>query len=229
MIVEIETAMHRHGLDPRDLTAADLESVTFEGWAVHLPANGSLVEARRLAATGDSIRRGPIWVSHLSVDDFRDFRATYTDARMRVGTRLWLGDKSSYATTGTVLDVHPIKRGQELGYHHVKAPRDGWILVVAGGTAHGVAMTAPTPQRSLRQRGVTVTQGLLDAMGRSLSPFTIGGAKRAFAEPPHMHSSMIFVPGPDPLAAVGDEIPVTVRMTTVRPDQTVLTTPTRSS
>ena len=47
----------------------------------------------------------------------------------------------------------------------------------------------------------------------------IGGRKRAFAEPPHMHSSMVFVPGPDAGVRVGDEVPVTTRMTTVTPDE----------
>ena len=79
-------------------------------------------------------------------------------------------------------------------------------------------MAAPVPQRSLRQRGVTVAQGVLDAVGRTLSPYEIGGKKRSFAEPPHMHSSMIFVPGPTCPVAVGDRIPVTTRMTTVTVD-----------
>lgn len=218
VIVEIETDMHRHGLDPRDLTAEHFGELTFEGWAVHLPSRGLLVEARRLAATGVSVRPAPVWVSHLSVADYAQFAREY-DARMRVGTRLWLGDKGAYRTTATVLDVHPVKRGQEFGYHSVKAPKDGHLVIVSGGTAHGVALAAPTPQRSLRQRGVTAAQGVLDALGRSLSPFTIQGRKRAFAEPPHMHSSMVFVPGPTPPAQVGDVVPVTTRMTTVTPDE----------
>lgn len=219
VIVEIETAMHRHGLDPRTLTAEDFGGLWFEGWAIHLPAEGSLVEANRLAQTGLATRTGPIWASHLSVDDHRTLAATLgVPTYLRVGTRLWLGDKQAYRTTATVLDVHPIKRGVALGYHGVPAPKDGFIVVASGGTAHGVAMAAPVPQRSLRQRGVTVAQGLLDAVGRTLSPYAIAGKKRSFAEPPHMHSSMIFVPGPDPLVKVGDEIPVTTRMTTVVTD-----------
>lgn len=220
VLVEMETSMHRHGLDPRELTERDFGPVTFEGWTLHLPSNGSLEEAKRLAGAGLGLRRGPVWVSHLSVTDYRMLRtALGVRTHLRVGTRLWLGDKGAYATSASVLDVHRITAGSLLGYHGVKAPRDGWIVIVSGGTAHGVAMSAPTPQRSLRQRGVTVAQGMLDAMGRSLSPFTIGGRKRAFAEPPHMHSSMVFVPGADAPAQVGDEVPVTTRMTTVTVDE----------
>lgn len=220
VIVEIETSMHRHGLDPRDLTDRDFGALTFEGWAIHLPARGSLEEAKRLAAAGLAVRRAPVWVSHLTVTDYRVLRtALGVRTHLRVGTRLWLGEKRAYRTTATVLDVHRIRRGAPLGYHGVRAPRDGWIVIASGGTAHGLAMTAPTPQRSLRQRGVTVAQGVLDSLGRSLSPFTIGGRKRAFAEPPHMHSSMVFVPGADAPAKVGDELPVTARMTTVTADE----------
>lgn len=221
VIVEVETSMHRHGLDPRALRADDFGELWFEGWTIHLPAEGSLEEATTLAHTALTARTGPLWVSHLSVEDLRSLAADVgVPTYLRVGTRLWLGDKEAYRTTATVLDVHPIKRGAPLGYHGVPAPKDGFIVIASGGTAHGVAMAAPVPQRSLKQRGVTVAQGVLDAVGRTLSPYTIGGKKRSFAEPPHMHSSMIFVPGADPLVEVGDELAVTTRMTTVRTDQT---------
>lgn len=218
--VEIMTAMRRHGLDPAQLDPALLDAVQFEGWTIHLPSDGSLRDALELARRGLAVRRAPLWVSHLSIDDYRSLAAEVpVTTHMRIGTRLWLGDKSAYRTTATVLDVHPIRKGERLGYHQGGAPRDGHIVIVSGGTAHGVAMAAPVPQRTLRQRGVTVAQGILEATGHSLSPYEIGGRKRAFAEPPHMHSSMIFVPGSDPLVSVGDEVPVTTRMTTVTPDE----------
>ena len=104
-----------------------------------------------------------------------------------------------------------------------RAPRDGFVIIVSGGTAHGIALAAPVPQRTLRQRGVTVAEGLLEATGRSLSPFTVAGRKRPFAEPPHMHSSMLWVAGSQPGVQVGDEVPVTCRMTTTTFDEVILT------
>lgn len=220
VLVEIKTAMHRHGLDPAQVDRLTLDALTLEGWTIHLPADGSLAAARSLALAGLAVRKGPVWVSHLSEADYRALHAELdVETHMRIGTRLWLGDRHAYRTTATVLDVHPISKGAPLGYHQVKAPKNGFILIISGGTAHGVAMAAPVPQRSLRQRGVTVLEGLLDAAGRTLSPFEVGGRKRSFAEPPHMHSSMIFVPGSAPLAQVGDEVPVTTRMTTVTTDE----------
>ena len=45
-----------------------------------------------------------------------------------------------------------------------------------------------------RQRAVSVAKGGLEATGRSLSPFVVGGKQRWFVEPPHMQVSMVFVP-----------------------------------
>ena len=220
VIVELLTSMRRHGLLPEDASRVSLDGLTLEGWAIHLPATGSLDEARRLAAAPQA--EAPFWLSHLSLENYRRFAEdSPVPTRMRVGTRLWLGDTQAYRTTATVLDVHRIGKGSTLGYHQAKAPRDGFIVIVSGGTAHGVALAAPVPQRSLRQRLVTVAEGMLSATGQALSPFTLKGKKRPFAEPPHMHSSMLFVAGEDPLVEVGDEVDVTVRMTTTTPDEIV--------
>ncbi|RMB61396.1 alanine racemase [Tessaracoccus antarcticus] len=221
--LEIQTSMHRHGMLGSDLPL-DLGTLQFEGWSIHLPSEGSLKEATALASMALSCRRGAIWMSHLSVADYRVLRTSVgVQTRMRIGTRLWLGAPSALETTATVLDVHRISRGERLGYHQTKAPRDGFIVIVSGGTAHGIALAAPVPQRSLRQRGVTVAEGLMAAAGRTLSPFTIAGRKRPFAEPPHMHSSMLWMTGAEPGVEVGDEIPVTCRMTTTSFDEVILT------
>lgn len=220
VIVEILTSMRRHGILPDEASRLSLDGVNLEGWAIHLPATGSLEEALRLAHAPHA--EAPFWLSHLSVDDYRSFAEdSPVPTRMRVGTRLWLGDKQAYRTTATVLDVHRVSRGTSLGYHQSKAPSDGFIVVVSGGTAHGVALAAPVPQRNARQRLITVAEGVLSATGQALSPFSLGGKKRPFAEPPHMHSSMLFVAGKSPLVKVGDEVDVTVRMTTTTPDEIV--------
>ena len=65
--------------------------------------------------------------------------------RLRVGTRLWLGERSALRAAGTVLAVHPTPQGQSAGYHQRRGPRDGYVVVVSGGTSHGVALTAPRP------------------------------------------------------------------------------------
>ena len=115
--------------------------------------------------------------------------------------------------TATVLDVHEVERGDGFGYRHRTAPKAGHVLVVSGGTAHGIGLEAPLGEASLRGRAATLARGGLDAAGFVRSPFSIDGKQRLFAEPPHMQASMLFLPHGARVPAVGDEIDVRVRFT----------------
>jgi hypothetical protein len=84
-----------------------------------------------------------------------------------------------------------------------------------------VALEAPSAAASVRQRAVAAGTGVLEASGRALSPFHVGGKQRWFAEPPHMQVSLVRVPQGVVLPLVGDELDVDVRMTTVHPDLVV--------
>ena len=222
VVVELMTSMRRHGITPQEIASVDAGKLGFEGWTMHLPLKGQLSEARQLASAAVAHRRGAVWVSHLGVNDYRRLRTQLgVQTRMRMGTRLWLGAPQALRTTATVLDVHRVARGARYGYNQSRAPRDGWLVIVSGGTSHGIALSAPSPARSLRQRGVSLAQGILDAAGVSRSPFSIAGRKRPFAEPPHMHASMVFVGGASAGVEVGDEIPVTTRQTTTTCDELV--------
>ena len=137
---------------------------------------------------------------------------------LRVGTRLWLGAPGARRTTARVLDMHRVRRGERIGYWQRRMPADGWVLVVSGGTAHGIALEAPTSAATLRQRAITVASGSMQALGLALSPYTIAGRKRFFVEPPHMQSSLVFLPGAGRVA-VGDEVPVELRLTTATVDE----------
>lgn len=230
VVVEVLTSMRRHGIATTEIGRAVsmLDRVRFEGWALHLPLAGDrLAQARDLArlfvaTSGSDGHR--LWLSHLDSDDAATLATeTSADIRLRVGTALWLGDQSAYRARATVLDVHAVRRGQPYGYRQRRARRDGVLLVVAGGTAHGIALEAPTPATSLRQRAVSVATGGLEAMGVALSPYHVAGRRRWFAEPPHMQCSLIWLsPGTD-LPAVGDEIDVDVRFTTTTFDRIVWT------
>ncbi len=120
---------------------------------------------------------------------------------------------------GTVLAVHELQRGDRSGYRQRRSARDGALVVVSGGTAHGVALQAPTPAASVRQRVVAAGTGVLEAGGRSLSPFSVGGRQRWFAEPPHMQVSLVRLPAGVPVPAVGDLLPCAVRLTTATFDR----------
>ena len=160
-----------------------------------------------------------VWLSHVTDAELGWIRSkTQLPLRLRVGTRLWLGDREALTACGTVLAVHPLAPGTRVGYRQRTGPRDGTLVVVSGGTAHGIGLSAPTPAGSLRQRAVSAGTGALDAAGRALSPFSWQGKQRWFAEPPHQHHSMVWLPRGCVIPSVGEEFTAQVRYTTSRFD-----------
>lgn len=241
VVVELLTSMHRHGLASAELSAlaqvrglgevvGPLTGTHRAGWALHLPlpsagAHGDEVETwlDRIRAAG--LDSDTVFVSHLANGELAALRQRHPDLvfRPRIGTALWLGDRAAYAAHATVLDVHQVRRGDRFGYRQRKVPGNGYVVVVAGGTTHGISMQAPSHVGSMRERLKTVTQGSLEAAGRALSPYTVAGRRRWFVEPPHMQVSLLFVPSSATPPAVGDELDVNVGMTTTRFDVINLT------
>jgi alanine racemase len=230
VVLERMTSMRRHGFSARELRAAAAagRTVRIEGAALHMPmAHGDhLPEVERLmtdvVAAGLPAKR--VYVSHLTDTEMAKLGASYPDyeLRPRVGTRLWLGDRGALMVKASVLDAHPVDRGDVFGYRGRSAPKAGTILVVSGGTAHGIGLEAPPAASSLKQRAASLAKGGLDAAGFVRSPYSIGGKRRLFAEPPHMQASMLFMPHGSPVPEVGEEVDVRVRFTTTTFDRTVV-------
>jgi Alanine racemase, N-terminal domain len=232
VVVELLSPVQRFGFADRDLAEVRerLGPVRLEGFALHLPmARGDLprvaeVEAWLTRLQQAQLAAGTLWVSHLSDSELAELTARHPDItfRARVGTRLWLGDRGAAQARGTVLATHRLRRGERYGYRQRRAPRAGTLVVVGGGTSHGVALAAPTPAAGLGQRARTVASSGLEAVGRALSPFRVDGARRWFAEPPHMQVSMLWLPDGVGVPAVGSELDVDVRMTTSTFDRVVV-------
>ena len=142
--------------------------------------------------------------------------------RPRIGTGLWLGDRDALSVTATVLDVHPVERGDAFGYRGRTAPKSGHVLVVSGGTAHGIGLEAPTGEQSIKARAATLARGGMDAVGFVRSPYSIDGKQRLFAEPPHMQASMLFLPHGSRVPEVGEAVDVRVRYTATAFDRVVV-------
>lgn len=236
-VLERLTSMVRHGLAARELwsTARTLQEhpgAHLEGVAMHLPlAQGShLSQMQRLMTdvVGAELPEGAgsrtVWVSHLTDAELESLRAAYPDftLRPRIGTGLWLGDRGALRVTATVLDVHPVERGDAFGYRGRTAPKAGHLLIVSGGTAHGIGLEAPTGDLGLKGRAGTLARGGLDALGFVRSPFSIDGKQRLFAEPPHMQASMLFLPAGSRVPAVGEDVDVRVRYTATDVDYVVV-------
>lgn len=220
VVLEGETSMARHGLDRHELApaVAALGDLIVEGFAIHLPMAGdNLAEAEEWAAVLETsqLETATLFISHLTPAELAALseRRPQLRLRPRVGTRLWLGDLAALDVRATILDRHAVMRGERVGYRQRPMPRDGHVLVVAGGTSHGVGLEAPRAVAGAVERGKSLAKGGLAAAGLALSPFTIAGKQRWFAEPPHMQASMIFLPADIAPPEVGETVSVAVRFT----------------
>jgi alanine racemase len=229
VVIEGETSMARHGFDRHELAdvVASIGELQVEGFAIHLPlGSDNLAEADAWAARlrVSQLDTGTFYVSHMSPDDLDALRERHPDLaiRSRIGTALWLGRLEALSVRATVLDVHHVTRGERVGYRQRPVLRDGALLVVAGGTSHGIGLEAPRAMQSTIQRGKRLAKGGLEAAGLALSPFVIDGKHRWFAEPPHMQSSFVLLPEPARVPEPGDSVRATVRYTTTTFDSVEL-------
>jgi alanine racemase len=220
VVLEVATSMRRHGFEPTEVPAALKAAVgRVEALSIHLPlpgAENAAEFAQLIEIVGPTARAHgvtEIWVSHLSAAQINAASTDGFTVRARIGTELWLGDSGAITVEASVLDQHPTKRGDAYGYRRRTARASGHILIVSGGTAHGIGLEAPAGSLSPRDRAATIARGGLDALGRVRSPFFIDGHQARFAEPPHMQSSMLFIPDGAPLVAPGDVVRARVRHT----------------
>ncbi|GHF26638.1 alanine racemase [Streptomyces morookaense] len=232
VIVEVMSSMKRHGISEEDLPKlhAAIEDVRLEGFAIHLPldhADGTS-GVDEVAAWMERLRAAHLplhtmFVSHLKADELARLQQQYpqTRFRARIGTRLWLGDHDATQYRGAVLDVTRVSKGDRFGYRQQKAAGDGYLVVVAGGTSHGVGLEAPKALHGMMPRAKGVARAGLATMNRNLAPYVWAGKQRWFAEPPHMQVSILFVPADAPAPQVGDELVAHLRHTTTQFDRIV--------
>ncbi|GCD36334.1 alanine racemase [Streptomyces chrestomyceticus JCM 4735] len=232
VVIEVMSSMKRHGVLPEDLPklAAAIEDVRLEGFALHLPLDrtDSSDAVEEVIGWMDRLRaaRLPLhtmFVSHLKADELHRLQQQFpqTRFRARIGTRLWLGDHEATQYRGSVLDVTRVGKGDRFGYRQQKAASDGYLVVVAGGTSHGVGLESPKALHGVMPRAKGVARAGLATVNRNLSPYVWGGKQRWFAEPPHMQVSILFVPGDAPEPHVGEELVAHLRHTTTQYDRIV--------
>ena len=169
------TSMQRHGISARELWEAGEVLAPaprrpgVEGVALHLPlAPGLAPRPRSSRLLTDVVAAGLPAAAHASgsatspTTSSTTLRAAYARLR-RSGPASAPTSGSATAArcsvTATVLDVHAVERGDVFGYRGRTAPKAGHLLVVSGGTAHGIGLEAPTgdavdqaPRRHARPR-----------------------------------------------------------------------------
>lgn len=236
ILLEGLTSMRRFGFEGPRLReawkhAAEVASegrLRLHGLSVHLPFEPNSEDFDEILQLADEVSAfdaAPhIMLSHVDVKKLEILRRHNPNLRfsLRIGTTLWLGDRSFLQASGTVLAVHRVMRGQPFGYHHRKSSSNGTVIVVSGGTSHGIALHAPSPALTVRQRVVAAGLGLLNAGGRVKSPFVFEKIPLWFAEPPHQLVSMLWLPGHTDAPAVGEVLPATVRYTITHADAVYL-------
>lgn len=224
VVLEGLTTMNRHGMQVaalRGLLAEPLGAVVV-GATLHLPLGEGHVEQVQEWAT--AVPEENTWfLSHVTPDELDRLRASFPnkELRPRVGTALWLGDAGALSVRAHVLDVRPVAAGDRAGYRGRRL-RKGHLVVVSGGTAHGIALEAPSSVSTLRQRAIALTEGLLEAAGKVRSPFLVAGRYAWFVEPPHMQVSLLFLPEGTEPPKVGETVSVRVRHTTLAADNVTL-------
>jgi len=213
VLVKAVSSMRRFGAEPGEVGAliAHASAAGFDviGASIHLPIAGddtarvAEIEAW-LPALEPHLGARHLWVSHLAPDAHRDLAGRHPAWAfpMRVGSRLWHGDKAALHLGAEVLAVRPVAAGTLAGYHATAIAADGWLAIVGAGTAHGVGPLAD---------------------GRS--PFHHRRRRIALLEPPHMHVSMLFVPAGDPVPEPGETVDVQRPLHAVAVDRTVWTEP----
>jgi hypothetical protein len=186
------------------VTAGELVSVVgavnaagFEqhGWSVHPPLDGTTsAHAQEIAQWLSVVPNDlPMYVSHVDADSLNTLRAANQQRKIiaRSGTSLWLGDKSMLTLGTDVLDVSRVNGGTA-GYRNTPISGSGSLVVVGCGSSHGVTANAG-----------------------DLSPFHFAKQRLAMLEPPHMHSTILFIQDGENCPTVNDIVDVQQPLTRV--------------
>jgi len=184
VLVKLTSSMHRYGRGPELLDEARRAGLDVVGVSIHPPLAGTADDHRReIVELVDGLDPDvTVWVSHLDPVTYATLPDTHS-YRLRLGTGLWHGDKSFLHLDADVIDVRAVNSGEPVGYRQTPVTDDGHLVMIGAGTANGVTPLAD---------------------GRS--PFHFRRRRLDLHEPPHMHTSMAFVPHADPVPSIGERI-----------------------
>ncbi len=201
VVIKIESSMHRYGIAANE--AADLrkraEAAGHQvvAWSVHLPLAGNDANHadEAIVVAGGLATDLPMHLSHIGAAVQRVRASTAHHVVVRTGTNLWLGDKSMVALHADVIAIRATTFGTA-GYRATKIPAGATtrLVMIGCGSSHGVG-----------------------ALDDGSSPFHFARQRLEMLEPPHMHTTMLCVPG-DLKLREGDWVDVQQPMTRVYPD-----------
>jgi alanine racemase len=197
VIVKLASEMQRYGDGISLVADAQRAGLRTVGVAIHPPLAGdddqhrSQIE-RWLPEIDPSL---DVWVSHLSPMTYETLPGTHR-YKLRLGSYLWHGDREALRLQADVLHTRPVRAGQHAGYRLHAVPGDGTLVMIGAGSTSGVAPLAD---------------------GRS--PFHFARRRLELLEPPHMHTSMTFVPDGDPCPTTGEWVDLQRPLTMTAADE----------
>ena len=202
VLIKLQSTMQRFGVAGNELAALQSActnaSLNVVGWSIHPPLNNDNQDRSGEVSCWMELLHDnlPVYVSHMTAEQIGSLRSQFPNRTFvsRMGTALWLGDKSMMKLTAEVLDVHAVDGGTA-GYRSTALPGSGHIVIVGAGSAHGVS----------------------EIVGVG-SPFHFAKQRVALVEPPFMHTSMLFVPEGQRIPRVGENVDVQQPLTRVSAD-----------
>jgi alanine racemase len=197
VIVKLESDMHRYGGGIELVYTAQRAGLRTVGVAIHPPLVGDDDAHREqiVRLLPDIDPSLDVWVSHLSPVTYETLPTSHR-YKLRLGTYLWHGDREALKLQANVLDTKPITAGQSAGYRLNTVDRTGTLVMIGAGSANGVALLPD---------------------GRS--PFHHARQRMELIEPPHMHTSMAFVPLGEPTPGIGGWVDLQRPLTLTTVDQ----------
>jgi alanine racemase len=199
VIIKLRSSVQRFGAASSEVASvvSAVNAAGFEqhGWSVHPPLDGAATDHAQEIAQWLSVvpNNLPMYVSHVDADSLKALRAANQQRNIiaRSGTSLWLGDKSMLALDVDVLEVKHVNGGTA-GYRNTPLTGSGSLVVVGCGSSHGVTTNAG-----------------------DLSPFHFAKQRLAMLEPPHMHSTILFLQDGQTCPTVKDTVDVQQPLTRV--------------
>ncbi|MSO59576.1 MAG: hypothetical protein EXQ63_04550 [Ilumatobacteraceae bacterium] len=203
VVVKLQSSMLRYGTTKEKLADLLAEArsahLNVVGFSIHPPLDGEMqMHVKDIENWLEHIDSAlPIYISHVNASAVRQLRKYHPqyEFKIRLGTELWLGDKSMMQLSADVLDRHSVESSQTVGYRQQKVSGMGEIVLVGAGSAHGVA-----------------------PLDDGRSPFHFQKQRINLHEAPHMHTSMLFIARGRLVPSIGEWIDVQRPLTQVQVD-----------
>ncbi len=178
VVIKLQSSMRRYGTTSDNLPfleqAVRDARCTPVAYSLHFPLVGTAADhvleiEQWLPRLNPDL---PVSVSHLDTGSYAQLIERHPDRvfQIRCGTSLWLGERSLISLTADVISSRLASAGDVVGYRGITIPAEGHVVLVGAGSAHGV-----------------------HALNDGRSPFHFSRHRLVLLEPPHMHTSMLFV------------------------------------